>query len=432
MRFSIFTPTHKPDFLLETFNSLLQQGETDWEWVIVPNGGAVLPPVLAAHPQIRIIEPPAYLQRLGIGALKRFACEQCQGEYLVELDHDDLLASQALARLRQAIEQSGAEFLYSDFANFYQDGSCQIYDRAYGWESYETEVDGRRYTAMRAFAADANGLSAIFYAPNHVRVWQREAYFRAGGHDPMLAVCDDYDLICRTYLSGARFLHIPECLYLYRMQPAGTNTFLERNQEIQLKQQEISNRYIYELIQEQCRRTGLPMIDLGGAHGTPPGFVSVDIEGAAVNCDILSGLPFADNSVGCVRAFDFLEHVPHCRSVGCHHGADGVSPRCTVGVMNEIYRVLAPGGWLISRTPSTDGRGAFQDPTHLSFWNPNSFWYYSRQEQAKYVRGIECRFQAPRIWQSYPSKWHEEHRILYVFADLVALKGQRQPGICEI
>ncbi len=100
--------------------------------------------------------------------------------------------------------------------------------------------------------------------------------------------------------------------------------------------------------------------------------------------------------------------------------------------MNEIYRILVPGGWLLSRTPSTDGRGAFQDPTHCSFWNPNSFWYYTKKEQAKYVPGVECRFQGARIWQSYPSEWHEKHKILYVFGDLVALKGQRQPGLSEI
>jgi hypothetical protein len=29
--------------------------------------------------------------------------------------------------------------------------------------------------------------------------------------------------------------------------------------------------------------------------------------------------------------------------------------------------------------PSTDGRGAFQDPTHVSFWNANTFAYFSRQ-----------------------------------------------------
>jgi len=101
-------------------------------------------------------------------------------------------------------------------------------------------------------------------------------------------------------------------------------------------------------------------------------------------------------------------------------------------MMNEIYRVLVPGGWLISRTPSTDGRGAYQDPTHCSFWNPNSFWYYTRQEQAQYVHGINCRFQGTRIWQTYPTDWHKQHDIQYVFAELVALKGQRQAGVCEI
>ena len=32
---------------------------------------------------------------------------------------------------------------------------------------------------------------------------------------------------------------------------------------------------------------------------------------------------------------------------------------------------------LLSLTPSTDGRGAYQDPTHVAFYNENSFWYYT-------------------------------------------------------
>lgn len=100
--------------------------------------------------------------------------------------------------------------------------------------------------------------------------------------------------------------------------------------------------------------------------------------------------------------------------------------------MNQIYRVLVPGGWLISATPSTDGRGAFQDPTHCSFWNENSWLYYTRQEQRKFVPGINARFQATRIYTDYPNQWCRERKIPYVFADVVALKGQRQPGICEV
>jgi hypothetical protein len=94
--------------------------------------------------------------------------------------------------------------------------------------------------------------------------------------------------------------------------------------------------------------------------------------------------------------------------------------------------VLKPGGWLITRTPSTDGRGAFQDPTHVSFWNPNSFLYYTSRQLAQYIPAIQCRFQSLRVQQSFPSDWHKQHNVLYVYADLVALKGQHQAGYSDI
>jgi hypothetical protein len=44
--------------------------------------------------------------------------------------------------------------------------------------------------------------------------------------------------------------------------------------------------------------------------------------------------------------------------------------------MEEAYRCLKPGGTFEIMVPSTDGRGAFQDPTHKTWWNMNSFSYY--------------------------------------------------------
>lgn len=61
-------------------------------------------------------------------------------------------------------------------------------------------------------------------------------------------------------------------------------------------------------------------------------------------------------------AKDFLEHVP----LGM-----------TAFVVEEIWRVLEHDGMLQHMTPSTDGRGAFMDPTHLSFWNINSWLYWT-------------------------------------------------------
>ena len=70
--------------------------------------------------------------------------------------------------------------------------------------------------------------------------------------------------------------------------------------------------------------------------------------------------------------------------------------------------------------PSTDGRGAFQDPTHVSFWNSNSFWYYTKREQAQFI-GEPVKFQLNRISNYFPTDWHKFHNILYTKAHLVKL-----------
>src|SRR5258708_7818740 len=216
MKISVFTPSHKPDYLGEAYASLAAQTTPDWEWVLVPNGAPFeVPRHIAEDKRVRIVTAPDWIAKLGIGMLKRFACEQCAGDVFVELDHDDVLLPHALARIGDAATE-GAGFIYSDFANFRADGSCEVYDGAYGWESYALVHEGRAYTAMRAFEPDASSLHLIFFAPNHVRAWTRDAYLRAAGHDSTLGVVDDHDLVCRTYLAGVEFKHVPECLYLYR------------------------------------------------------------------------------------------------------------------------------------------------------------------------------------------------------------------------
>jgi len=101
-----------------------------------------------------------------------------------------------------------------------------------------------------------------------------------------------------------------------------------------------------------------------------------------------------------------------------------------MNTMHEVYRCLAPQGWLLSQTPSTDGRGAFQDPTHVSFWNSNSFWYYTRKDQNRFI-DCSVRFQANRVNNLYPTPWHREHEIVYVRADLLRVDG-RMPGLVVV
>jgi predicted SAM-dependent methyltransferase len=120
---------------------------------------------------------------------------------------------------------------------------------------------------------------------------------------------------------------------------------------------------------------------------------------------VLEGLPYDDNSVDEVRAHDFLEHIP----IGQ-----------TIQVVTEIWRVLKPGGIFESMTPSTDGRGAFQDPTHVSFWNSNSWYYYSIKEYRD-LYGIQADFEIVSIDDIATSK---DLRIIHTFVVARKRKGE--------
>ena len=153
---------------------------------------------------------------------------------------------------------------------------------------------------------------------------------------------------------------------------------------------------------------GLPALDMGAAHNRPAGYLGVDQyphPNVDIVCDVSEGIPMDDSSVGVIRAHDFIEHIPD-----------------SVALFNEFYRVLAPEGLLLIQVPSTDGRGAFQDPTHVSFWNENSFWYYTNPQYRAFVPTIACDFEALALDTVFPSAWHVRWNVPYVIATLKANK----------
>ncbi|HNQ86932.1 MAG TPA: methyltransferase domain-containing protein [Deltaproteobacteria bacterium] len=120
-------------------------------------------------------------------------------------------------------------------------------------------------------------------------------------------------------------------------------------------------------------------LNLGSGFRPMDGYINLD-KSPRTNPDMLhdlcDGLPYEDNSVEEVRAHDILEHIPIGK---------------TVYVIEEIWRVLVPNGVLEIVIPSTDGRGAFQDPTHVSFWNINS-WLYYIDDLHRDLYGIKAKF----------------------------------------
>jgi hypothetical protein len=103
-------------------------------------------------------------------------------------------------------------------------------------------------------------------------------------------------------------------------------------------------------------------LNLGCCDAPLPDFTNVDlVAGPGIQAVDLrtNPWPWQDSSVEHIRAWDIIEHLPD-----------------KILTMNELWRVLEPNGTVEIAVPTTDGPGAFQDPTHVSFWNRRSFLYY--------------------------------------------------------
>jgi glycosyltransferase involved in cell wall biosynthesis len=414
LKISIVTPfakTHER-FLVETYESLKEQTFENWEWLLLANGGGMVPEYIAKDQRVKVYgtEDDQDKSHNLIGRLKYEACFKAGGEIIVELDADDLLLPDALAEVVRAFEDQKIVFAYSNNAMF-KDATWETerFSEYYGWKYRSFNYKGRELAEAIAWEPSPHMMRFIYWAPDHLRAWRADAYWKIGGHDKTLPSGDDHDLCCRLYIQfgGLAMCHIDKCLYLYRLHDKN-HWRSEFNAEIQRQTLQNYLKYSRDLAVRWAKDEGLKLIDLGGRFGAWEGFLRLDkYKPADIVCDLEERWPLESDSVGVLRASHIFEHL--------------YDP---VHTMNEAYRVLAPGGWLFIEVPSTDGRGAFQDPTHRSLWNENSFLYYTDRQWARFIQPqYKGRFQVSRVVTYFPTEDWRQRSIPVVQADLIALKA---------
>jgi O-antigen biosynthesis protein len=412
MKFSIITPTHNPKYLGDLYESIKSQTYLNWEWILYLNGPITINnilPEIRVNPNVKIYQDNTNELSKNVGYQKHQAFHLGSGDVLVEVDHDDMITPDCLTELAKAYQDPSIGFVYSNVALLGKD--VIPYNSAHGW-TYETyNWKGKDLIAHHAFPATGSSLSMIYYAPDHIRSWRTNVYREIGGHNVNLSILDDQELMMRTYMK-TQFKHIPKVLYIYRIH--GENTWIERNEKIQTGTWSMFNDWQQILAERDADLNGLRKLDIGGGLYPRQGYESVDIKNGNITADLNQRWPFEDNSVGVINASHVIEHL-HDK----HH------------TMSELYRVLADGGWAFIEVPSTDGRGAWQDPTHVSYWNQNSFWYYTRQEQMDYIYNTEIKFQARDLQTAYPNQFFLENNIYVTRAWLRAVKSndrKKYPG----
>lgn len=146
-------------------------------------------------------------------------------------------------------------------------------------------------------------------------------------------------------------------------------------------------------------------------------------------------IPFDADAFASVSAFDFIEHMPRV--------LNGTAPNTTVfpfvRLMDEVWRVLAPGGLFYAVTPCYPGREAFVDPTHVNIITDETHDYFCgaaprarmygfggtfSARRAEWVIPELARTVAPLTWQQ---EWRRRQRakkgkLVYFLWELEAMK----------
>jgi len=199
-KFSIILPVYKikTGYLKKAIESVINQVYEKWELCIVDDfsGDLKIKKILEGYESSDSRIKVKFLNKnLGISAASNKALEMCNGEYVVFLDHDDMLDKYALYEVVRTLQKQKYDLIYSD----------------------EAIVDKRGNIKAFHFKSDWN--LNLFLSHNyitHLVVIKRNIIKKIGGFRKGFDGAQDYDLLLRVISATNRIYHIPKILYFWR------------------------------------------------------------------------------------------------------------------------------------------------------------------------------------------------------------------------
>ena len=201
---SIVTPVYDtdPDVLRECLESVAAQTYRFWQHCLVddasssPHVWPLLERALVDEPRVRIHRRES---NGGIVAASNDAIAMATGDIVVLLDHDDLLAPQALERVAEVFRSNPeVDYVYTDEDVIDASGRrCSPFFKP-DWspERFRTQMYTCHLSAIRRTLLDRIG-------------WFRDGFDGS----------QDWDLVLRVTEQARRIVHIPEVLYHWRTVP---------------------------------------------------------------------------------------------------------------------------------------------------------------------------------------------------------------------
>jgi GT2 family glycosyltransferase len=217
LMFSVLVAAYQSvDTIGETLDSLIAQDFAEWEAVVVDDGStdgtaAVAERHARRDGRIRVLRQA----NTGTALARNAAASVARGRWLLPLDGDDLLLPEALSTHSAFIAAHPGFELYSWASDILlPDGSRKPFDDSpeYGRVTSFSLADLVERNRLLSYTA----IDAAMFA-------------RLGGYRDVYV--EDYDLWLRAMAAGARHIHDPRPLAVYRYCADGKNSDIERSFE---------------------------------------------------------------------------------------------------------------------------------------------------------------------------------------------------------
>ena len=205
--FSVITPVYNPPprFLRAAIRSVQAQTFDDWELILVDDRSPdseivpILEKAARSDPRIKVI---TRVENGGISAASNDAIAVAAGEFIALLDHDDLLRPDALETMADAIRREPeVDYLYSDEDRLTEGG---VYFGLFEKPEWSLErLRNHNYAT-------------------HLSVLRTGVVRAVGGFDGSYDGAQDHDLILKVTERARHVVHVPKCLYSWRILPGST------------------------------------------------------------------------------------------------------------------------------------------------------------------------------------------------------------------
>jgi peptidoglycan/xylan/chitin deacetylase (PgdA/CDA1 family)/2-polyprenyl-3-methyl-5-hydroxy-6-metoxy-1,4-benzoquinol methylase len=188
--------------IARTFECLLEQTDFRWEALVIDDGSVDATPAIIADHAARDSRFVALKSTgKGVSTARNVGLSRASGERILFLDSDDWIDPHFLAKMNTVLDGNpSAVAAYCDFCRVMPDGS-------------ETAVYAHPCIEQNPFETFARANATAI----HGVLVKKSAVLKAGGFDPDLRTCEDWDLWQRIARTGGSWLHLNERLSYYRM-----------------------------------------------------------------------------------------------------------------------------------------------------------------------------------------------------------------------